>query len=66
MRRKRKCNHYCNGYCFYNGDTGEICDTDNNQYDGYCPKADDEKILNEYADFLENEFMKSLDNQDTK
>lgn len=28
MKRKRKCYYYCDGYCFWNGDRGEVCDTD--------------------------------------
>lgn len=55
MRRKRKCNYYCNGYCFYHGDTGEVCDTNNNEHYGYCPKEDDDEILDAYAEFLANE-----------
>ncbi len=38
-----KCGYYCNGYCFWNGDTGEVCDkiaygTHKRIKDGYCPK----------------------------
>lgn len=55
MRRKRKCNYYCNGYCFYHGDTGEVCDTNNNEHEGYCVKEVDKEILNE----IYNEMLKA-------
>ena len=48
----KKCFYYCNGYCFYYGDTGLICDTDNNEHAGYCPKKEDEEENNEHAEFL--------------
>lgn len=42
-RKRRGCRYYCDGYCFWNGDTGRVCDTDNNAHDGYCPKAESDK-----------------------
>ena len=36
-RRKILCSYFCNGYCFWNGDSGEVCDTLNNSREGYCP-----------------------------
>lgn len=52
MKRKKKCNFYCDGYCFWDGDTGEVCDTDNNSHDGYCPKEESDRELQEHADFI--------------
>lgn len=47
--KKKRCYYFCAGYCFYNGDTGEVCDTNNNQNDGYCPMEENNKELEEYA-----------------
>lgn len=53
MRRvRRKCYYYCGGYCFWNGDTGEVCDTGNNAYEGYCPKVESDKELEELANAM--------------
>lgn len=48
----KKCFYYCNGYCFYGGDNGFPCDTDNNEHAGYCPKKQDEEENNEHAEFI--------------
>lgn len=46
---KKRCYYYCDGYCFWNGDTGEVCDTDNNRHDGYCPMRESDKELEEHV-----------------
>ena len=46
---KKRCYYYCDGYCFWNGDTGAVCDTDNNRHDGYCPLLESKKELEEHA-----------------
>ena len=48
-RKKKRCYYFCEGYCFWNGDTGEVCDTNNNQHDGYCHMEESSKELEEYA-----------------
>lgn len=52
---KRHCYYFCRGYCFYNGDDGRVCDTDDNRQEGYCPmeKADEE--LREISEAMINE-----------
>lgn len=64
MRRvRRKCYYYCGGYCFWNGDTGEVCDTGNNAHEGYCPKVESDKELEEYANaMIEAENIKGENN----
>ena len=52
-----KCSYYCNGYCFWNGDTGAVCDkiaygTHKCIKDGYCPKGQNDKELEEHAEWL--------------
>lgn len=56
---KRKCHYYCAGYCFWNGDTGEVCDTDNNRHDGYCPMQESDKELEEHAKAILEEMEKN-------
>lgn len=46
---KKHCYYYCDGYCFWNGDTGEVCDTGDNRHDGYCPLLESKKELEEHA-----------------
>jgi hypothetical protein len=50
-----RCSEYCAGYCFYHGDTGEVCDkiawgTNRIIKDGFCPKEADIRELEELAD----------------
>lgn len=53
MKRSSKwCYYYCDGYCFYYGDTGEVCDTGNNAHDGYCPMRADDEELERIADSI--------------
>lgn len=59
MKRKRKCYYFCDGYCFWNGDTGYVCDTNNNQHDGYCPMEESNKELEEHAKAI----MEELNNE---
>lgn len=52
-----KCGYYCNGYCFWNGDTGEVCDkiaygTHKRIKDGYCPKEQNDRELEEHANAI--------------
>lgn len=52
-----KCGYYCDGYCFWNGDTGEVCDkiaygTHKRIKDGYCPKEQNDRELEEHAEWL--------------
>lgn len=49
QRKRRKCHYFCDGYCFWNGDIGEVCDTNNNSHDGYCPMAESDRELEEHA-----------------
>lgn len=49
--------YYCNGYCFWNGDTGEVCDkiaygTHKRIKDGYCPKEQNDRELEEHANAI--------------
>lgn len=50
--KKRKCYYFCDGYCFWFGDTGHVCDTDNNRHDGYCPMVESIKELEEHAEAI--------------
>lgn len=52
MKRRKRCPHYCNGYCFWRGDTGEVCDTGNNSHEGYCPMAESDRELEEIAEAM--------------
>lgn len=50
-----RCSYYCDGYCFWNGDTGEVCDkiawgTHKAIKDGYCPKEESDRELEEQAE----------------
>lgn len=52
-----KCSYYCDGYCFWNGDTGEVCDkiaygTHKCIKDGYCPKEQNDRELEEHANAI--------------
>lgn len=52
-----RCSYYCNGYCFWNGDTGEVCDkiafgTHKRIKDGYCPKEASDRELEEIAEAM--------------
>lgn len=54
---KKGCYNYCDGYCFYHGDTGEVCDkiqqgTLKHRKDGYCPMEVDNVELEEQADAI--------------
>lgn len=54
--KKKKCHYFCDGYCFWHGDMGYVCDTNNNQHDGYCPMEESDKELEAYAKaIIENE-----------
>lgn len=55
MKRRKRCHYYCNGYCFWNGDTGEVCDTGNNSHEGYCPMAESDRELEEIAEAMMKE-----------
>lgn len=55
MKQKRKCYYYCGGYCFWNGDRGEVCDTDDKSHEGYCPAEENDRELQEHADFIMEE-----------
>lgn len=59
MKRK-KCRYYCGGYCFWNGDSGEVCDTSNNAHEGYCSMAESDKELEELALAIIEEEEKKL------
>ena len=52
-----KCGYYCNGYCFWNGDTGEVCDkiaygTHKRIKAGYGPKEQNDRELEEHANAI--------------
>ncbi len=52
-----RCYYYCNGYCFWNGDTGEVCDkimfgTHRRRKDGYCPREESDRELEKIADLI--------------
>ena len=47
--RKRHCHSYCDGYCFWYGDRGYVCDTGDNSHEGYCPMAESDCELEELA-----------------
>ena len=54
-----RCHYYSDGYCFYNGDTGEECDriefgTNKEIRHGYCPKEATKRELKEHANYLES------------
>ena len=51
-KRKKRCHYYCDGYCFWHGDTGEVCDTNNNEHDGYCPMRESDEELEHIADIM--------------
>lgn len=55
MKRRKRCHYYCNGYCFWNGDTGEVCDTGNNSHEGYCPVVESDRELEEIAEAMMKE-----------
>lgn len=45
-----KCTYYCNGYCFFHGDTGHVCDcitADGRKRDGFCPMREQDDELTE-------------------
>lgn len=47
-----KCMHYCNGYCFFHGDTGHVCDCisiSGKKRDGYCPMREQDDELERIA-----------------
>ena len=52
---KRHCYYFCHGYCFYNGDDGRVCDTDDNRQEGYCPMEKANEELREIAEAMINE-----------
>lgn len=52
-----KCSYYCDGYCFWNGDIGEVCDkiaygTHKRIKDGYCLKEQNDRELEEHANAI--------------
>ena len=55
---KKHCYYYCDGYCFWNGDTGEVCDTLDNSHDGYCPMVESDRELEELAAQMEQAYDK--------
>ena len=55
-RRKKRCYYYCDGYCFWNGDTGAVCDTGNNMHEGYCPMEESNRELEEIAEAMIKEY----------
>ncbi len=65
-----KCSNYCDGYCFYHGDTGEVCDkiewgTMKKIKDGYCPREEDNRRAEEMAkDYIE--YMEKENNNDSR
>lgn len=65
MSKKKRCHYFCNGYCFWYGDTGEVCDTNNNQHDGYCPKEENDRELEEHAKAI-TEGMKQNESNDDR
>lgn len=51
------CSYYCNGYCFWHGDTGEVCDkmefgSRKRRNDGYCPAEENDRELEELAEAM--------------
>lgn len=48
-KRRKKCSYFCDGYCFWGGDNGHVCDTNNNQHDGYCPMAESDEFLSSFV-----------------
>lgn len=65
-----KCSNYCDGYCFYHGDTGEVCDkiewgTHRKIKDVYCPMEKDNEELEEVArEIMEFESKQESNNND--
>ena len=51
-RSKNSCSYSCNGYCFWHGDTGEVCDTNNNSHEGYCPMEESDRELQIMGDCI--------------
>lgn len=64
MNKKKKCYYFCDGYCFWYGDRGEICDTNNNQHDGYCPAEENDRELEEHARWIIEAMEKNESNDD--
>lgn len=62
-RSRKKCSYFCDGYCFWNGDTGEVCDTYNNAHDGYCPKEENDRELESLGECMSLEGNCSLCSQ---
>lgn len=63
-RRKRKhCPYYTDGYCFWNDDSGRVCDTDDGRFtDGYCPQEDDDRYLEKHKAFWdEDEYFQDIE-----
>lgn len=54
-----KCPNYCNGYCFFHGDTGEVCDcitASGKRIAGFCPLEEHNRRLNNItAGMVKNE-----------
>lgn len=66
MKRKCKnCFYYCFGYCFWNGDTGEVCDTDNNQHEGYCPREENDRELEEHANAIIEKVNREMEKEES-
>ena len=62
-----RCFYYCDGYCFYPGDRGYVCDkiawgTGKAIKGGYCPKENDARELEELADAM----VKAMEEQERK
>lgn len=66
VRKRKKCYYFCDGYCFWYGDNGYICDTDNNRHDGYCPMIEFDKQLEEHAEWIIEQEKKKLNKKIVK
>lgn len=65
-KRKKRCHYYCDGYCFWHGDTGEVCDTNNNEHDGYCPMRESDEELERIADAMVPKNSKAVPGNDRR
>ena len=66
MKKKRKgCDYYCAGLCYWRSDLGEVCGTENRQYEGFCPMDESDRELEDYVAFIKAQEEKEL-NQKTE